>query len=74
MDDRDQRVPIVRRGRARVSGQLAIEARDKLFDLPVHLGHLLSHIENNFDARQVHAEIAREMQNHLQPLEIAVRI
>ena len=54
--------------------ELGIQAADELLDLPLHLAHLFAHIENDLDARQVHAQIARKMQDHLQPLEIAIRI
>src|SRR5262245_43215314 len=54
--------------------QLAIQRRDELLNLTLHLAHLFAHVENNLHAREIHAEIAREMQNHLEPLDVLGRV
>ena len=47
---------------------------DERFHLRLHLRHLVAHIQNNLDARQVHAQLTRQIQNNLQPLQVLVRI
>src|SRR4029077_3338580 len=47
---------------------------DERFHLRVHLGHSVAHIEDDFDAREIHTELARQIQDHFQALEIAVGI
>src|ERR1700685_4064048 len=51
----------------------AHEMRERLH-LRLHLCHLVAHIQNNFDPRQVHAQLARQIQNHLEPLQVLIRI
>ena len=46
----------------------------KCLDLPLHLGHLFAHVQNDFDARQIHAQVARQLENHFQPLQIVVGV
>jgi hypothetical protein len=53
------------RGHAR---QLLLHYVRKLFHLPLHLNHLLTHIQDDLDARQIHAHIPGQRQYHIQPL------
>src|SRR6516164_2534164 len=73
-DYRDQRILRFRLGGPRARGELAVERGDEALHLPLHLRHLLPHVENDLDAREVHTELARQMQDDLQSLEIAVSI
>ena len=51
-----------------------IETLHELLDLALHGGHLGAHIENDLDARQIHAQIARQMQNHFEPFQVFIGI
>ena len=48
-----------------VIGHFLIQRGDELLDLPLHLRHLLAHVEDDLDAGQIDAQIARQMQNRL---------
>ncbi len=43
-------------------------------DLALHFGHLLAHVQDDLDTGQVYAHIAREFQDHFQPLQVVVSI
>jgi len=45
----------------------------EFLDLRLHLVHLLAHVEDDLDARQIHAQIAREVQNDFEPLQVFIR-
>src|SRR4029079_1502800 len=44
------------------------------FELGLHRVHLLAHVENDLDAGEVYAEVARERQNQLQPRQIRIGV
>src|ERR1700723_1302253 len=44
------------------------------FHLRLHLGHLVAHVQNNFDARQINAQLARQIQNYLEPFQVLIRV
>ena len=50
--------------------QFAVQGGDELLDLVLHLAHLLPHVQDDLHTRQVHAEIARQVQDDFQPLDI----
>src|SRR5580704_7912331 len=74
LNHRDERVLLFLLPRARAIRQFVIEALDKFFDLPLHGLHFGAHVQDDFDARQIDAEIARQMQNHFEPFEIFVGV
>src|SRR5215469_9088761 len=75
VNNRDQAIAVVGRSGARRAGdQFAIQGGDELLNLQLHLAHLLAHVENDLDAREVHAQVAREVQDHFQAFEIVVRV
>lgn len=39
-----------------------------------HLRHAVAHVKDDFDPRQVHAQVTRELQDRLQPLQVFRRI
>ena len=47
---------------------------DKVLHLPVHRFHPLPHLQDDRDPGNVHAQIARQVQDELQPLEVLVRV
>src|SRR5215472_99411 len=47
---------------------------DKLLHLPVHLFHALAHLQNDRDSGNVHAQIAGQVQDELQPLQVVFGI
>src|SRR5579863_3852830 len=53
---------------------LAAHKMRKRLHLRLHLRHLVPHVQNNFDPRQIHAQLARQIQNHLEPLQVLIRI
>src|SRR6202034_2754624 len=63
--------PPVRRGALR---KLLIEGLHKALNLLLHRFHLLAHVQDDLHARQVHPQLARQLQNHFQPLQILIRI
>src|SRR5262245_32555615 len=76
-DDRDEAAVAVaiRRGTRRVARrQFRVEAGDELLDLGLHLAHLLTHVQNDFDAGQVDAQIARQVENYFEPFQVARRV
>src|SRR6202007_1737118 len=54
--------------------QLLLHDVRELLQLVLHLDHFLAHVEDDFDAREIHAHIASERKNHVQALQIAVRV
>ena len=44
----------------RVRHQLAVQGGHEFLDLGVHLPHLLAHVENDSDARNVYAQVERQ--------------
>src|SRR5271168_1802287 len=44
------------------------------FHLRLHLRHLVAHVQNNFDAGEIHAQFERQIQNHFQPLQVLVGV
>ncbi len=47
-----------------------LDVFDKLLHLALHIFQTLPHVQNDFDTRQIHAEIARQIQNQFQPLKV----
>ena len=47
---------------------------DEPLHLPVHLLHALAHLQHNRNPRDIHAQIARQIQNELQPLDVLIRV
>src|SRR4051794_35012168 len=74
IDDGDEAVAVFKRRPRAPCHQLAIQGSDEFLDLRLHLAHLLAHVEDDLHASQIYAEIAREVQNYLQPLEIVLRV
>src|SRR5271157_3386985 len=56
------------------SRQLLLHHVRKLAHLAFHLDHLLAHIQDDLDSRQVHAHVPRQRQNHVEPLQVRIRI
>src|SRR5215472_11598459 len=54
--------------------QLLLHDLRELAHLLLHLDHFLAHVQNNFNSRQVHAHVARQGQNHFEPLEVRIRV
>jgi hypothetical protein len=54
--------------------QFLIESGHEFLDLLLHGRHLFPHVEDDFHARQVHAELAGELEDHFQPFEILLRV
>ena len=48
--------------------EFVIQGVDELLDLQLHGFHLLAHVEDDLDAREVDAEIARQLENYFQTL------
>lgn len=44
------------------------------FKLVLHRVHLLAHVENDLDSREIHTQVARQRENELEPLEIRIRV
>src|SRR5579871_2312360 len=57
-----------------VPRDFAADKLHKLFHLDLHLGHFVSHIENDFDTREVHAEFARQIQNYFEAFQVLIRV
>ena len=75
VDYRDEAVLFFRSGLgAGAVGKFAVEGAEEILNLMLHLGHFLAHVENNFDARQVDAQVASEVENDFEPLQIVVGI
>ena len=53
---------------------MIVYKRDYVFHLPLQLFHLFPHVEDDFHAGQIDAELARKSQDDLKPLEILFRI
>ncbi len=47
---------------------------DKVLHLPVHLFHALAHLQDDGDPGNVHAQVASQVQDELQPLQVFVGI
>ena len=47
---------------------------DEPLHLPVHLLHALAHLEDDCDSRNIHAQIPRQVQDELQPLQVLIGI
>src|SRR5215469_2357173 len=47
---------------------------DKLLHLPVHFFHALAHLQNDRDSGNVHSQIAGQVQDELQPLQVVFGI
>src|SRR4051794_2904751 len=74
LHDRNERIPVFGAIPARPIRQLVIETLHKGFDLALHGLHLGAHIQDDLDAGQVYAEVARQMQDHLQTPEVLIGI
>src|SRR4051794_20682533 len=75
VDHRNEAVARFRRRRpAVVRHQLAIQRGHELLYLRLHVAHLLAHVQDDFDARKIHAEVARQVQNHFEPLQVLRRV
>src|SRR5271166_4499626 len=57
-----------------IARKLAADKFDERFHLRLHLSHFVAHIENDFDAREVDAQFARQVEDHFEPLEVFVRV
>ncbi len=70
-----QRIPRRRLGsRAQAARQLVLHELRERLHLPLHLAHLLAHVENDLDAGQIYPHLARQREDHFQTLEIGVRV
>src|SRR5215472_3069454 len=54
--------------------QLLLDHLGELAHLFFHLDHFLAHIQNNFDAGQVHAHVPRQRQDHFEPFQIRIGV
>src|ERR1051325_5985941 len=53
---------------------MRLQVLEEPFKLLLHRIHLLAHVENDLNPREIHAEVARQRQDQLEPLEIRVCI
>ena len=51
-----------------------LNLEDELLDLVLDGRHPLAHVEDNLDARQVHAEVPGKLENHLQALDVLLGV
>ena len=72
LNHRHQRVAVrpARIRRRNPLRKLPVQSTDKAFHLGLHRLHLFTHVEDDLDAGQVHAEVPREMQDYLEPLQV----
>jgi hypothetical protein len=61
-------------GTCQSRGNLIVDKRDYIFHLLLQLLHLFPHVENDFHAGEIDAELAGKSQYDLKPLEIILRI
>src|ERR1700733_451812 len=61
-------------GCVETAGEFAANKRDERFHLLLHISHLVTHVENDFDAGEIHAEFTRERENNFEPLKILIGI
>src|ERR1700736_161716 len=54
--------------------QLLLHDLGEFAHLPFHLNHLFAHVQNDFDAGEVHAHVARQRENYVEAFQIAVGI
>src|SRR5712692_1328069 len=74
--DWDQRAGFGRRGFGEVGKffGVGLQVLEETFELALHRVHLFAHVQNNFDAGEVHTKVARQRQNDFQTLEVGVRV
>src|SRR3712207_195430 len=72
----DERAGLGRRGLGQVRELLRVrlKVREEWLELALHRVHLLAHVQDYLDAREVHAEVAREAQDDFEPREVFVRV
>ena len=58
----------------KLARHFAAHKLDERFHLRLHLRHLVAHVQNDFDAGQIHAQLARQIQNHFQPLQVLIGV
>src|ERR1700682_1436711 len=54
--------------------QLLLHDLGEFAHLPFHLNHLFAHVQNDFDAGEVHSHVARQRENYVEAFQIAVGI
>src|SRR3990170_2981792 len=54
--------------------QLVVKVPDRFLHLALHLLHLFSHREDHLHAREIHAELARQPQDHLELFNVLIGI
>ena len=54
--------------------EFLIERGDEGLDLILHGSHLLAHVQNDFDAGEIHPQITSEFENHFQAFQIVVGV
>ena len=47
---------------------------EEAIEFALHLSHFLAHIEDDLDASQIHAKVARQIQNHFQTFDVLVGV
>ncbi len=60
----------LRRGQVRELFGVRLQVREEALELLLHCVHLLTHVQNYLDAREVHAEVARQTQDDFQAFEV----
>jgi len=53
---------------------MRLQVLEEPFKLLLHRVHLLSHVENYLNAREVHTQVARQRKDQLEPLEIRIGV
>jgi len=53
---------------------VALQIFEKAFELVLHRIHFLAHVEDDFHAGKIDAEIARQRENYFEPLKISIGV
>jgi len=61
-------------GGVEVAGHFVTNEVGESFHLRLHLGHFVAHVENNFDAGEIDAEFAGEIEDDFEAFEIFVGV
>jgi hypothetical protein len=61
-------------GRPSPRQHFLLDGFHEILDLILHFFHALAHLQDDGDAADVHAEIARQVQNEFQPLQVFVGV
>lgn len=53
---------------------VCLQVIEKALELQLHRVHFFPHVEDDFDAREIDAEIARQRENYFEAFEVCVRV